>query len=148
MTGRDTSFTTTTPYWTPSCVRSVRVVLMTDEDRVSKEQRRLIAVDFDHTLTTGAGPRYWEDPFDEEADTGMVDLVNDLYKRGHIIHVWTARREEVRAETQMWLDRWDVMHHALVMEKHSPDLFVDDKAINERVAKMCGVDWVEERAYE
>jgi len=24
----------------------------------------------------------------------------------------------------------------------------DDKAINERVAKMCGVDWVEERAYE
>jgi len=127
-------------------VRSVQVMVMSDEDRVSKGQRRLIAVDFDNTLTTGAGPRYWEDPFDEEADTEMVELVNDLYKRGHIIHVWTARREEVRAETQMWLDRWDVMHHALVMEKHSPDAFIDDRGMNEVLARKIGSSGVEEFA--
>jgi len=141
---------------------------MTDEDRVSKREvadsgsasasrnnssqtnceRRLIAIDFDNTLTTGEGARYWEDPFDEEADTEMVELTNDLYKRGHIIHVWTARREEVRPETQMWLDRWDVMHHALVMEKHSPDAFIDDRALNEGAAKQMTVESIEEAAYE
>jgi hypothetical protein len=118
-----------------------------DHDRAEKRERRLIAVDFDNTLTTGEGARWWNNPFDEEPDEQVIELVNDLYRRGHIIHIWTARREEVRAETQMWLDRWDVMHHALVMEKHSPDAFIDDRAINANRAVETTVESIEQVAY-
>lgn len=110
-------------------------------------ERHLIAVDFDNTLTTGDGARWWTNPFDEDPDEATIELVNDLYKRGNIIHVWTARREEVRPETQMWLDRWGVMHHALVMEKHSADLFIDDRALNVETARTMLPEDVEAMAH-
>lgn len=106
--------------------------------------RRLIAVDFDKTITTGEGEPYWVDPYDEEPDQEMIELVNDLYKAGHIIHIWTARREDARDVTSYWLDEWDVMHHALVMQKHSPDLFIDDKAIHRDQALRLESDDIEQ----
>jgi hypothetical protein len=107
----------------------------------------LIAIDFDKTLTTGAGDPWWEDPLDEEPDERMVELVNGLYERGHYIHVWTARREEVREETTYFLDEWDVKYHALVMEKHSPALFIDDKALNAERALDASVGEIESMVY-
>jgi len=107
-----------------------------------------ICVDFDSTLTTGEGEPWWVDPFDEQPRSEMIELVNDCYNRGHVILIWTARREEVRAETAYWLDEWNVRYHALVMEKTSPALFIDDKALHRDEALDRGVNGIEEFVYD
>ena len=85
-----------------------------------------IAVDFDNTLTQD-DVEYWNDER-PKPDTDMVQWVNEQYFADHTILIWTARPEEVRAQTQRWLNEWNVRHHALVMEKLSADTFVDDKS--------------------
>jgi len=89
-----------------------------------------IAIDFDNTLTTGEGSKYWVDAYDMYPDEGMIDIVRQLYYDGHTIIIYTARHEDVRAETQHFLDKWNVPHHALRMEKLGFDVLVDDRTVN------------------
>jgi hypothetical protein len=103
-----------------------------------------IFVDYDDTLTTGEGERYWIDSLDDHPDWGIIELVNDLYKKGNTIIVYTARREEVREETQYFLDKWGVMHHALVMEKPGFDLLIDDRSISDQSALKMSAEEIEE----
>lgn len=100
-------------------------------------------VDFDKTLTTGAGDRWWVDPFDETPNESMIELVNELYRREHTVVIYTARRERVRPETTMWLDRWNVHYHALVMEKPGYDLLIDDRVMQPGDALEAGADAIE-----
>jgi energy-coupling factor transporter ATP-binding protein EcfA2 len=96
-----------------------------------------IFVDFDRTLTTGKGEPWWIDPLDDYPREEMIEKVNQLYKQGHTVVIYTARREEVRKETKYYLNKWGVMHHALVMEKPGYDLLIDDRVISdERVLSM------------
>jgi len=88
-----------------------------------------VAVDFDKTLTKGTGKPYWVNSFDEEPDERMIETTNELYHRGHTVFIYTARDESVRRETQMWLDRWGVKHHGLVMEKLGFDVLIDDRTM-------------------
>lgn len=87
---------------------------------------RRIAVDFDNTLTQ-ENVEYWNDE-QPEPDETVIAWVNQRYFDGDTILIWTARPESVRPQTQRWLDEWDVRHHALVMDKLSADVMVDDKA--------------------
>lgn len=103
-----------------------------------------IFVDYDDTLTTGEGDPYWVNPMDDHPDWGMIELVNDLYKKGNTIIVYTARREEVREETQYFLNEWGVMHHALVMEKPGFDLLIDDRSISDQAALKMNAQEIEE----
>lgn len=103
-----------------------------------------IFVDFDGTLTTGAGKPYWVDPLDDSPRLEMIELVNDLYKRGNTIIVYTARQEEVREETAYYLNKWGVMHHALKMEKPGYSVLIDDKAVSDETALDIGVEGVDE----
>jgi FMN phosphatase YigB (HAD superfamily) len=107
-----------------------------------------VFVDFDKTLTTGSGERWWVNPLDEEPRSTMIELVNNLYKQGNTIIVYTARREEVREETQYYLNQWGVMHHALKMEKPGYDLLIDDRAVSDATALDFGADKLGEIAYE
>jgi hypothetical protein len=93
-----------------------------------------IFVDFDSTLTTGESDPWWVDSLNEEPDWDMIEVVNDLYKMNHTIIIYTARREEVREETEYFLNKWGVMHHALRMEKPGFDLLIDDRAISDTKA--------------
>lgn len=106
-----------------------------------------IFVDFDSTLTKGTGKPWWQDRFDEEPRWDMIELVNDLYKQNHTIIVYTARREEVRDETQYFLNKWGVMHHALRMEKPGFDLLIDDRAVSDVKALELDADGVRKRIY-
>lgn len=90
-----------------------------------------IFVDFDSTLTTGEGDPWWVDEFDETPRWDMIELVNDLYKQNHTIIIYTARTEEVREETQYFLNQWGVRHHALRMGKPGYDLLIDDRALSD-----------------
>lgn len=106
-----------------------------------------IMVDFDSTLTKGKGKPWWVDELDEEPCQEMVDLVNDLYNQNHTIIVYTARRESVRRETQYFLNKWNVKHHALKMEKPGFDLLIDDRAISDEKALKLGAENIRKRIY-
>lgn len=106
-----------------------------------------IFVDFDDTLTDGSGEPYWVDPLDDSPNEDMVQLVNDLYKKGHTIIIYTARREEARDETEYYLNKWDVMYHALRMEKPGFDLLIDDRAISDKTALELGAEGIDEGNY-
>lgn len=106
-----------------------------------------IFVDFDSTLTTGDGDPWWEDPLDEEPREEMIELVNDLYKQSFPIIIYTARREEVREETEYFLKEWDVMYHSLRMEKPGFAFLIDDKAVSDESALDLGVEGIKEQIY-
>jgi energy-coupling factor transporter ATP-binding protein EcfA2 len=106
-----------------------------------------IFVDFDDTLTTGEGEVWWKDALDETPRWEMIELVNNLYKQGHTIIIYTARREEVREETQYYLNKWDVMHHALKMEKPGYRLLIDDRAVSDESALEMGAEEIRSTIY-
>ena len=91
---------------------------------------KLFAVDLDGTLTIGP---CWtkEQCLTAPAREDIIYLINELYKQGHIILIWTARREYLRIETEYWLKKHCVLYHAIDMG-HKPgcDAYIDDRAIN------------------
>jgi len=107
-----------------------------------------IFVDFDSTLTTGEGEPWFIDELDEYPRWDMIELVNDLYKQNHTIIIYTARREEVREETEYYLKKWGVMYHALVMDKPGYKMLIDDRAMSDEKALELGAEGVRERIYD
>lgn len=89
--------------------------------------RKLIAVDFDQTLTNEG--RFWKnEPI--LPNLNMVKWINEKYKQGHIIIIHTARPWSIAKETIAWLIKYDIRYHGVNFEKMSADIYVDDKAIN------------------
>ncbi len=68
-----------------------------------------------------------------------INTVNELYKRGHIIHIFTARgmgkfngskllvKKNYLKLTKNQLNKWGVKYHKLILCKPSYDIFIDDK---------------------
>lgn len=106
-----------------------------------------VFVDFDSTITTGEGRAWWNDAFDENPKWDMIEIVNDLYKQNHTIIIYTARRETVREETKYHLDQWDVLYHALIMEKPGYDFLIDDRAVSDGTALELGADGIRKQIY-
>jgi len=50
-----------------------------------------IAVDFDKTITTGEGEPYWKEDSSEKPNKDLIRYINEQYKKGATIIVWTAR---------------------------------------------------------
>jgi len=107
-----------------------------------------IFADFDSTITTGEGDPWWVDSLNEEPDWNMIEVVNGLYKMNHTIIIYTARRKEVREETEYFLNKWGVMHHALRMEKPGFDLLIDDRAMSDKTALEMEAHDINEYLYE
>jgi hypothetical protein len=71
-----------------------------------------------------------------------IEIVNDLYNKGYIIVVYTARGmtqfsgdvskiySELYQITYDCLKTWEVEFHQLVMGKISYDVLIDDKCLN------------------
>lgn len=86
----------------------------------------LLAIDLDGTLCEG---EFWggEEP---KPIQKRIDWVNNLYKQGYHIIIYTARRRELYSTTEAWLIKHGVLYHAISMEKMGADLYIDDKCIN------------------
>ncbi|MFC6724469.1 hypothetical protein ACFQE1_08795, partial [Halobium palmae] len=84
-----------------------------------------IAVDFDDTLSEGEEDDFTERPPEPHEET--VHWVNEQYRKGHTIIVWTARPWDSAAQTVARLTEWGVHWHGLRMEKGHADVYVDDK---------------------
>jgi uncharacterized HAD superfamily protein len=88
---------------------------------------KLIAVDLDGTLCKG---EFWGEG-EPEPIQHRIDFVNELYKKGGHIIIWTARMPEWYHQTQLWLQKHRVSYHGIIMrEKIGADLYIDDKSLN------------------
>jgi hypothetical protein len=65
-----------------------------------------------------------------------IDYVNKLYDDGHTIIYWTARGSNTKLDwselTKYQLDSWGCKYHELHLKKPMYDVWVDDKAINDK----------------
>ena len=65
-----------------------------------------------------------------------IEYVNKLYDEGHTIIYWTARGATTGLDwselTKTQLDSWGCKYHELRMGKPMYDVWVDDKAINDK----------------
>lgn len=87
----------------------------------------LVCVDVDGTLTEGS-EKYWTDG-ECVPNQEMVEHVNEMYKNGHHIVIWTARPYTNAEKLAAWLDKHGVRYHGIRMDKGSADVYVDDKAV-------------------
>lgn len=113
--------------------------------------KKIIAFDLDDTLCSrptdkeslGIDKYHYCEPIQE-----MIDICNDLYDKGYIIYIYTARGmhtlegdikriyDELYPITLTSLTKWGVKHNGLYMGKLHYDLFIDDKAMGLDEAKL------------
>ena len=90
-------------------------------------ERKIIMVDFDGTLTKGG--KFWTD--DEILPRHeIIEWVNQQYRKGNVIIIFTARPYEIMRETVAWLIKYGVKYHGINMDKPGAQIYVDDKCIN------------------
>ena len=63
-----------------------------------------------------------------------IEIVNNLYDKGHNITYWTARGTRTGINhtelTKSQLNKWGAKYHNLILGKPDYDILIDDKAIN------------------
>src|ERR1017187_2767809 len=89
---------------------------------------KLICVDLDGTLCEG---EFWGMAPEVAPIAGRIAWLNELYKKGAHIIIYTARQPYMFGETFAWLIKHRVMFHGIAMQ-HKPgaDLYIDDKCLN------------------
>lgn len=104
--------------------------MTTVDDIDNADERMVIAVDFDKTLTTGDGKPFWDEDEDETVNEEARAFVNECYRNGHVVIIWTARPWSEAANVESYLKKWEVEYHGLRCDKMGADVFIDDKALN------------------
>ena len=65
-----------------------------------------------------------------------ISRVNSLYTDGNLIKIFTARGSETginwKNVTETQLKAWGLKYHQLILGKPAADIYVDDKACNEK----------------
>lgn len=61
---------------------------------------------------------------------GNINIVNRLYKLGHVIILYTARWDIDNLVTRRWLLKYGVKYSKIIYNKPSYDILIDDKAMN------------------
>lgn len=91
---------------------------------------KIYVFDLDKTLLDG--PDYYS----STPIPGVVEKINALYDEGNTIIIYTARGATTGinwyAVTKESLEKYGIKHHELRMGKLNYDVWVDDKAINNK----------------
>ena len=89
-------------------------------------------VDIDGTICYTDGSNYKE----SKPNEGRIEILNKLYDEGNELHYWTARGANSGIDwqefTEAQLKGWGVKFTTVKMGKPHYDLWIDDKAINDR----------------
>lgn len=97
-------------------------------DIINNPTDKLIAVDLDGTLCVGES---WNEDDEPKPLTKRIEFINDLYKKGAHIIIYTARFPSMYQMTFAWLIKHGVLFHGIAMgKKCGADLYIDDKCIN------------------
>ena len=89
--------------------------------------------DIDGTICTNTNGEY------EKAQplTNRIKIINNLFDKGHQIIMFTARGSTTNFDwtdlTKQQLKEWGVNYHKLIFGKPDADIFVDDKAISDKL---------------
>ncbi len=89
--------------------------------------REILMIDFDGTLTEGG--RFWTDD-KILPNQRIIDFVNQQYRKGNVIIIFTARPYEAMRKTVAWLIEHGVKYHGLNFDKPGAQMYLDDKATN------------------
>jgi hydroxymethylpyrimidine pyrophosphatase-like HAD family hydrolase len=89
----------------------------------------IIYVDIDNTICKTNNSDYTNSiPLQEN-----IDIINNLFDKGHTIIYWTARggnsKKDYTELTKTQLLKWNCKYTELKMNKPSYDIFIDDKAL-------------------
>jgi len=87
-------------------------------------------IDIDGVLCQTVGINY----MDAVPDERVINIVNDLFDKGHNITIYTARGVgrgiDMTALTKKQLAEWGVKYHKLYTNKPPADIYIDDRALN------------------
>jgi CMP-N,N'-diacetyllegionaminic acid synthase len=87
-------------------------------------------IDIDGVLCQTVGINY----MDAVPDERVINIVNDLFDKGHNITIYTARGVgrgiDMTSLTKKQLAEWGVKYHKLYANKPPADIYIDDKALN------------------
>ena len=89
--------------------------------------RKNIAVDIDGILTVETEGHNYKT---RTPNKRMINKINQLFTKGHIIMLFTSRYLEDCEETKIWLHKNGVRYHFIKFDKLQYDLLIDDKSIN------------------
>ncbi len=89
--------------------------------------------DIDGTICTNTNGDYGK----AQPLTNRIKIVNNLFDEGHQIIMFTARGSTTNFDwtdlTRQQLKEWGVNYHKLIFGKPEADIFVDDKAISDKL---------------
>jgi hypothetical protein len=128
-------------FWASEPARILEISTRHDDKDVFRQneshQIKTYCFDLDGVICTAPPADYTE----SLPHKWIIQKINNLYKDGHAIKIYTARGSTTgidwRALTERQLSEWGLRYHELIMGKPEADVFVDDKAVNIK-------DWVSE----
>ena len=89
--------------------------------------------DIDGTICTNTNGDYGK----AQPLTNRIKIINNLFDEGHQIIMFTARGSTTNFDwtdlTKQQLKDWGVNYHKLIFGKPEADIFVDDKAISDKL---------------
>ncbi len=100
-------------------------------------KKKILCFDLDNVICFTKGKAYLK----AKPNLKAIKKINELYKKGHYIKIFTARYmgrnkdNAIKAKRQGYnitssqLKKWKVNYNKLILGKPSYDLFVDDKTM-------------------
>ena len=100
-------------------------------------KKKIFCFDIDNTICLTKGLDYRNSKPNKE----IIKLINKLYKKGHIVKIFTARfmgrnsdnftkaRKQAYFLTKHQLNKWGLKYTKLFVGKPSADVYFDDKAL-------------------
>jgi len=113
-------------------------------------RKKIIAVDLDGTLTKkgkfpdimNLTPSELEEIYENvKPNKKMINLINKLSDKGHLIYIYTSRWDLFQEITARWLKKHKVKHEFFQMNKNFYDLYIGDKCINIKDDKKMRELW-------
>lgn len=99
--------------------------------------KKTYCFDIDGTICTNTNGTYE----DAKPLFERISKVNELYDRGHTIILFTARGSTTNIDwtelTRNQMVEWGVKNHKILLGKPFADIYIDDKAVNDK-------DWFKE----
>ena len=98
----------------------------------SIKKKKIYIIDIDGTICITHNSNY----NNSIPKTKNIEIFNNLYENGNEIHYWTARGAKSGIDwneyTKQQLNEWGVKYTSINLGKPHYDVWIDDKAINEK----------------
>jgi len=98
----------------------MQTVLVQQDSNISPELAfglKNYLIDIDGTVTEDVPNEQPERMSIVQPFEGSVEMINDWYKKGHIITFFTSRTDEHELVTKQWLDKWNFKYHNIIFNK-------------------------------